>query len=355
MLLGSVPQLGLLEVVQINIREEQMDNRCYRDDHNSPDLCLDALERCRMDMDVDVHNDELDLLTTEWLGRALLAFEQLLVVLLVLGRWFLPRGGLTREKLSDMLFTFVGMGLDILEFLQTGLTVDEIACNAGQSIVVLGISALSLFQFTIDLDLFIGFYHTKKRMQKRKMGDSNSGTCCSSNPEVRTILMNMFLQDAPFLGFRLYLITTFEHDIDDQQSLIFFMIKNVLVLALQSYRLWIVLRNVSISSRKLERMIDNAEMTEFHLDEDFAIGYHDDELVVTLDQPPLDVHPIPKTILTAMIKEHTGNFSVNEDIKLKKGDYNIILSLREKTENDKIKKNMRGQDNEAVRWTEQGL
>lgn len=36
------------------------------------------------------------------------------VVLIILGRWLLPRGQLTRDQLSALLLGYIGMGADIL-------------------------------------------------------------------------------------------------------------------------------------------------------------------------------------------------------------------------------------------------
>ncbi|XP_072019858.1 transmembrane protein 26-like [Amphiura filiformis] len=347
LLIGSLPQLGILESVKINIRELQLEDcEDYTDDQLT---CFGEQKTC---FDQVCGESKLHPLTEQF-ERALLAYEQTLVVLLVLGRWFLPRGGMTREKLSDMLFAFIGMALDILDFLTTGLLVDEISCNTGKSILVLLLTTLSLFQFTFNLDLFIGYYHMKKRMQKRKIDDSKSGQPGKlmnllQNPEARTILMNMGMQEAPFFFFRLYLLGSFVHDIDDQQSLIFFMTKNLLVLALQSYRLWIVLRDESISSDKLTRMIDHAgehaQATKLPLDKDFAIWDVDDELamVLTLDKKNQS-ETIEIAELKNMIKNYHQKLLINEDIDLGNGK---ILSLREKTEDDKkLEKNLGGHDN----------
>lgn len=51
--------------------------------------------------------------SNEWI----LALHQILLILLILGKWLLPLGGgLTRDELSQLLLIFVGTAADILEF-----------------------------------------------------------------------------------------------------------------------------------------------------------------------------------------------------------------------------------------------
>lgn len=47
----------------------------------------------------------------------ILAFHQIILILLIVGKWLLPlAGGITREELSQLLISFVGTAADILEF-----------------------------------------------------------------------------------------------------------------------------------------------------------------------------------------------------------------------------------------------
>lgn len=47
----------------------------------------------------------------------ILALHQILLILLILGKWILPAAGeLTRDQLSQLLLIFVGTAADILEF-----------------------------------------------------------------------------------------------------------------------------------------------------------------------------------------------------------------------------------------------
>lgn len=47
----------------------------------------------------------------------ILGLHQVLLILLILGKWLLPLGGgVTRDELSQLLLIFVGTAADILEF-----------------------------------------------------------------------------------------------------------------------------------------------------------------------------------------------------------------------------------------------
>lgn len=47
----------------------------------------------------------------------ILALHQILLILLIVGKWLMPIGaGVTRDELSQLLLIFVGTAADILEF-----------------------------------------------------------------------------------------------------------------------------------------------------------------------------------------------------------------------------------------------
>lgn len=48
-----------------------------------------------------------------------LAIEQLLLFLLIIGRWMLPKGDLSRDQLSQLLLVYIGTAADIIEFFET--------------------------------------------------------------------------------------------------------------------------------------------------------------------------------------------------------------------------------------------
>ena len=44
--------------------------------------------------------------------------EQLLLLILILGRWMLPKGKLTHDQLSQLLLVYIGTAADIVEFFE---------------------------------------------------------------------------------------------------------------------------------------------------------------------------------------------------------------------------------------------
>jgi len=44
--------------------------------------------------------------------------EQLLLLILILGRWMLPKGKLTHYQLSQLLLVYIGTAADIVEFFE---------------------------------------------------------------------------------------------------------------------------------------------------------------------------------------------------------------------------------------------
>lgn len=53
----------------------------------------------------------------------ILALQQILLILLIVGKWLLPiAGGVTRDEMSQLLLIFVGMAADILEFISETLS-----------------------------------------------------------------------------------------------------------------------------------------------------------------------------------------------------------------------------------------
>ena len=93
----------------------------------------------------------------------LLRFEQALILLLILGRWLLPRGKMSLPKFSDMLLVYFGMSVDILDFLTQG--VEIFRCSVGASQIVLLITAISLVQFTLDIELMVDKFDNLYRKQ----------------------------------------------------------------------------------------------------------------------------------------------------------------------------------------------
>lgn len=76
--------------------------------------------------------------------------EQFLMLILIVGRWLLPKGDLTRDQLSQLLLVYIGTAADIIEFFDSAKD-NKIAGDPLLVFLTLGIWSWSLIQFTIVL------------------------------------------------------------------------------------------------------------------------------------------------------------------------------------------------------------
>ena len=83
---------------------------------------------------------------TETLGKRIC--ELGLIIGIIIGRWLLPRGEITRDQLSALLLGYVGTAADILELFEV---FDDSRMNGQWSIslAVLGVYSWSLLQFCL--------------------------------------------------------------------------------------------------------------------------------------------------------------------------------------------------------------
>ncbi|XP_033120030.1 transmembrane protein 26-like [Anneissia japonica] len=168
-----------------------------------------------------------------------LFLQQILLFTLILGRWMLPKGSLTRDQLSQLLLVFIGIAADILEFSTESLKLETVRCNETMIVTILTIWTWSLLQFTLGLTV------TKSRKTRlagvndrrdnvNQVCDMSCG-CCET--ETWGIMVTIIMQDGPFFITRMYLI--FHADVINQ-GMIFFTCKNLMVLLLQFYRLLVL-------------------------------------------------------------------------------------------------------------------
>ncbi|XP_017857518.1 PREDICTED: transmembrane protein 26 [Drosophila arizonae] len=161
--------------------------------------------------------------------------EQFLMLILIVGRWLLPKGDLTRDQLSQLLLVYIGTAADIIEFFDSYKD-DSIARIGFLVFLTLGIWSWSLMQFTIVLSATRGRRpRGSGSHHKEEQADCCQNCCCGI--DVWGIVLNVILQDAPFLTFRLLII--FQYKIINYMN-VFFTCKNSLVIILQLYRLYVV-------------------------------------------------------------------------------------------------------------------
>ncbi|CAO1397833.1 unnamed protein product [Diamesa hyperborea] len=177
--------------------------------------------------------------------------EQFLMLVLIIGRWLLPKGDLTRDQLSQLLLVYIGTAADIIEFFDS-FKDNKIASEPILVFLTLSIWSWSLMQFTIVL--------TATRARKSRGGGTNdhadeeSNMCCSEcccSIDIWGIAFNIILQDAPFLTFRLLIIIHYQ--IISYMN-VFFTCKNTLVILLQLYRLYVVQSENNKSKSKKKKL-----------------------------------------------------------------------------------------------------
>ncbi|XP_072537310.1 transmembrane protein 26 [Salminus brasiliensis] len=165
--------------------------------------------------------------------------EQTMLIVLVLGRWLMPKGDMSRDQLSQLLMVYVGLGADILDIFDT-FKEPEVKTNRAVIIVGLSLFSWALMQFPLVLTQTsppkpIGEAQRTKDRTRPEFLPWMSSSCCSS--EVWSLLLTVGLQDGPFLVYRLYLMIR-ENVLN--QLMIFFTCKNILIVMLELYRIGVV-------------------------------------------------------------------------------------------------------------------
>ncbi|KAF3428570.1 hypothetical protein E2986_12739 [Frieseomelitta varia] len=226
-----VPAIWLLELDKVDRRVKTFEtNVNISENFDLTNLAAEDLKHLEKALGVNIHLPDIKISTETWVTL----IEQFLMLILIIGRWMLPKGDLTRDQLSQLLLVYIGTAADIIEFFDS-FKEDRIAREPVLVYLTLGIWAWSLMQFTVVLTA------TKSRKSRLSSGSAvkrrvhSETSCCSI--DVWGIALNMLLQDGPFLAFRLILIVHYR--IVSYMN-IFFTCKNTLVILLQLYRLYVV-------------------------------------------------------------------------------------------------------------------
>ncbi|KAM8927647.1 transmembrane protein 26-like [Pelodytes ibericus] len=180
---------------------------------------------------VDVFEKQLDIRTPcEWLD----IMEQLMILVLILGRWIMPKGSMNRDQLTQLLLLYISLGADILDLLQL-IKGQQMINNENVAIVGLSLFSWASFQFSLVL--------TQSSSKKKDSEDSETGSTkkCNSSyctSEVWHLVIAVAMQDGPFLIYRLYLLGA---QGVQNKTLIFFICKNLLTVTIEVYRIVLVL------------------------------------------------------------------------------------------------------------------
>ena len=92
-----------------------------------------------------------------------------LIIGIIIGRWLLPRGEITRDQLSALLLGYVGTAADILELFE--VLQDEVVQQEEQvTLAVLGVYTWSLLQFCLVTTATTG-KNNQIRITNNKVGE----------------------------------------------------------------------------------------------------------------------------------------------------------------------------------------
>lgn len=175
--------------------------------------------------------------------------EEMFPYLVLLSRWILPRGNVNRKELVELLFAFIGIGGDIMEYFSL-LGEEAVRPNRRLCYVVLAIWSLSVLQFTVTVTVI---HQPKRQRNINVVVDSTELVLHKKQQkfwyEVLAILLTLLMQDIPFLIVRVYIMINCS--IVDY-SLIFFTSKNAMIISLLIYKLLILCGSYYLSDEEDE-------------------------------------------------------------------------------------------------------
>ncbi|KAM4015043.1 transmembrane protein 26-like [Anomaloglossus baeobatrachus] len=178
--------------------------------------------------------------------------EETIILVLIIGRWLMPRGKMNRDQLAQLLLMYLALGADILDILEL---MKEPSVKTNETITVVGLCLFSwaIMQFTLVLTQSLSFSSPDAAgygQFRPSSGVKNCivSLCCSS--EIWSVIIAVGMQDGPFLVYRLYLVTR-EGVFND--SMMFFISKNILSVIIQVYRVIVFVGNQNRKRKKLKQ------------------------------------------------------------------------------------------------------
>lgn len=258
-LLWMVPCIILLEIYALNFRSHVISVTGLA---SCPIVFYDEC-RSMMELMVDGEGDTTDLYGTnvtddiltpeshDQARRYSMLTQQIMMLVIIFGRWMAPKGKLSRDQLSSLLLALTAMTLDMLEFLTDSLSINAVACDRIYVGFIIAVWCWSLLQIPLGLTAV-------KQRKPRVTGtiessDSADGPsdedaskkpcfnlkaycCCCCESEIWSMMVSIFMQDGPYLILRLYIMFSSGYI---GETLIFFAAKNAIIVALLLYRVFI--------------------------------------------------------------------------------------------------------------------
>ncbi|XP_050083383.1 LOW QUALITY PROTEIN: uncharacterized protein LOC126569989 [Anopheles aquasalis] len=202
-----VPAIWLLELDKLDKRTRYQDQVLNETINLVATVGKDLKDLNKM-LGVKIQLPDIQLTAEMWVTL----IEQFLMLVLIIGRWMLPKGDLTRDQLSQLLLVYIGTAADIIEFFDSFKDA-KIANEPVLVLLTLSIWSWSLLQFTIVLSATRARKPRGGGSQTRGASEAEDTNCCNvgcCNIDVWGIALNILLQDAPFLTFRLLIIVHYK-------------------------------------------------------------------------------------------------------------------------------------------------
>ncbi|KAK7112504.1 transmembrane protein 26-like [Littorina saxatilis] len=168
--------------------------------------------------------------------------EQTLLFLLVLCRWLLPRGDISRHELSQLLFVFLGIASDNMGLFEL---FDEPAVRSDPILtyVIMAVWSVSFAQFLFVLTATkspqqVAVIHDNQSEETKQRRKQSAGLLeVIFTTEIWSLIFSVMTQDGPYGAVRIYTVT--KHNLITY-SIIFYICKNLLVVCLVLYRLMVI-------------------------------------------------------------------------------------------------------------------
>lgn len=249
-------------------------------------------------------------------------------MLVIMGRWFLPKGNISRSTLSQLLLVYMSLASDIVDLLSL-LNETQVQESSTMSYFTLVIFSWSLFQFSLNLVVTRGrsfqsvavddqegdvedyedddAADTKSFVEKLNsfavsaksnlnMNDfKKKKSFCRAfhclrldllDAEIWSILITLVFQDGPFLALRLTAVIKF-----DVRTFVtmFFTCKNAIILFLQFYRLSAICteanntQNDALATNKADAL-SSLNSAATYLDKFVLLSYAQNLLIKTVSK-----------------------------------------------------------------------
>ncbi len=176
-----------------------------------------------------------------------MAIEVTFLMIIIIGRWLLPKGKISRSALSQLLLVYLSLASDMIDLLSI-FQEDKVIENFSMVYSILAVFSWSTFQFSLNLVASRGrtfrFDNDKQspdtplpsKQQKRRQPTTVNSICQKiTTSELPSIFITILMQDLPFLIIRFIAVIHFKVQ---SYTTIFFTCKNLIILFLQFYRLW---------------------------------------------------------------------------------------------------------------------